>query len=140
MSIKQNIKEKMLSNIPEKQAYKNIYAILERIEKDNMKELTDAEVIKIFEKQVKKQEVTYKLYVDNNRSELAEKEKVEIDIMTPFIPQKMSEDEVKQHINEYLEECKSNSEEPNMRGVMNFFNKYSDVDRKLLSELFRQSI
>jgi hypothetical protein len=27
-----------------------------------------------------------------------------------------------------------------MRGVMNFFNKYSDVDRKLLSELFRQSI
>lgn len=139
MSIKTTIKKQMLLNKDKdtKQAYRNLYAIISRVEIDTRKELSDEEIIKIFDKQVKKQKDTYEVYIKNDRAELAAKEKIEIDIMEEYIPEKMSEEEVQTIINKVISE----NENCEMKDIMKHFkmNKI-DADMKMVSMLANKTL
>lgn len=57
--------------------------------------IDDGEILSLLAKMVKQREESAKTYEDNARPELAERERAEIDIMREFMPQPLSEDEVK---------------------------------------------
>lgn len=137
--IKATIKKQMLLSKDKdtKQAYRNLYAIINRIEIDTRKELSDEEIIKIFDKQVKKQKETYEVYVKNDRPDLATKEKIEIDIMEEYIPEKMSEEDVLAEINKVI----SSTENCEMKDIMKHFKMNNiNADMKMVSILANKTL
>lgn len=57
--------------------------------------IEDSEILSLLAKMVKQREESAKTYDDNARPELAERERAEIEIVREFMPQPLSEDEVK---------------------------------------------
>ncbi len=62
--------------------------------------LTEDEFIKVVQKQVKNSEEAIEQYRQGNRQDLVDSEQVKIEIMKEFLPQPLSEEELKQIINE----------------------------------------
>lgn len=58
--------------------------------------LDDAEVEKIIAREVKKRHESIKLYEANGRPELAEDEKKEVAVLSTYLPQQLSEDEIRE--------------------------------------------
>lgn len=58
-------------------------------------EINDEEAIKIFQKLAKQRKESMEIFLQNNRTELAQKEKEEIDVIERYLPKQMSEDEIK---------------------------------------------
>lgn len=58
-------------------------------------ELSDADVQRIIRKLVKQRKESAELYTQGNRPELAEKELAEMRVMESYLPQALSEDEVR---------------------------------------------
>ncbi len=69
-------------------------AEFKRIEVDERIELDDARVLAVLDKMVKQRRDSAKQYEDAGRSELAEQEIFEIDVIGEFLPQPLSDDEV----------------------------------------------
>jgi len=61
----------------------------------NKKELTDAETIDVLQKQLKKNAESLEMYIKGSRQELADKEKIEMEILKKYLPAQLSEDEIK---------------------------------------------
>lgn len=57
--------------------------------------LDDAEIEKIIAREVKKRHESIKLYEENDRPELAETEKQEIAVLETYLPEQLSEDEIR---------------------------------------------
>lgn len=57
--------------------------------------LDDAEVEKIIVREVKKRNESIKLYEENGRPELAEDEKKEMAVLSTYLPEQLSEDEIR---------------------------------------------
>lgn len=57
-------------------------------------ELSDSDVVQIIKKMIKQREESYVIYIDNNRSELAETELNEIKILENYLPNQMSEQDM----------------------------------------------
>ena len=57
--------------------------------------LDDAEIEKVVAKEVKKRIESAKIYRDNNRPELAEPEEQEIKVLQRYLPEQLSEDELR---------------------------------------------
>lgn len=66
--------------------------------------LEDAEIEKIIVREVKKRNESIKLYEANARPELAEEEKKEIAVLSTYLPQQLSEDEVRELAKLVIEE------------------------------------
>jgi uncharacterized protein len=60
--------------------------------------LGDAEIEKIIAKEVKKRNESIALYEQNGRPELAEDEKKEAEILSPYLPKQLGEEELRQII------------------------------------------
>ncbi len=58
--------------------------------------LSDPEIEKIIAREVKKRNESIKLYEQNGRPELAEDEKKEIAVLSTYLPQQLSEDEIRE--------------------------------------------
>lgn len=58
-------------------------------------ELTDNDIIKLINKQIKLRKDAEDIYRSSNRIDLAEKELMERDILEEFVPKKLTEDETK---------------------------------------------
>jgi len=65
-----------------------------RIEVDERIELDDARVLAVLDKMVKQRRDSAKQYTDANRPELAEQENFEIGVISEFLPQPLSDDEI----------------------------------------------
>lgn len=57
--------------------------------------LSDAEIEKIIAREVKKRHESVKLYEANDRAELADEESKEIAVLSTYLPQQLSEDEIR---------------------------------------------
>lgn len=61
-------------------------------------ELTDEEVIDVLRKQAKKLKEAYELYKSSGRNDLAEVEKFQLNVIEKYLPQLMSEEDIKAFI------------------------------------------
>ncbi|ODS24266.1 glutamyl-tRNA amidotransferase [Candidatus Endobugula sertula] len=71
-----------------------IQSEFKRIEVDERIELDDSRVLAVLDKMVKQRRDSAKQYEDANRQELADQEHFEISIITEFLPQPLSDDEI----------------------------------------------
>jgi len=62
---------------------------------DRCEGINDSEILSLLSKMVKQRKESAQTYEDNGRPELAEREREEIEIIREFMPQPLSEDEMK---------------------------------------------
>lgn len=64
--------------------------------------LSDEEVLDVISKAVKQRLDSIRQFEEGGRADLAEKEKVELEILKPYLPEQLSEDEIKSIISEVI--------------------------------------
>ena len=105
MNIDQEIKTAMLAKDPIRllavKAIKNAFT-LAKTEKGATGELTPEQEIKIIQKLCTQRKESYEIFSKENRPELAEKEKAELEILETFLPAQLPDDELKSIINEQV--------------------------------------
>lgn len=72
-----------------------IKADIQRIEVDEQTELDDARVLAVLDKMVKQRRDSARQYADNDRQDLADKELFEITVIQHFLPEQLSEAEIR---------------------------------------------
>ena len=70
--------------------------------KDKRAPLTDEEAIEVISREVKKRRESIKAYQGAGRADLAAREQIEVDILTPYLPEQLSEGEVRAFIVEAI--------------------------------------
>ena len=73
---------------------RGLQAAIKQIEVDERIELDDAQVLAVIEKQIKQRKESIKAFLAANREDLASKEQAEFEILSQFLPEAMSEDEL----------------------------------------------
>ena len=99
MSLKARITEDMKAAMKAKEAAKLsairlLNAAIKQKEVDERVELDDAAVAAVIEKLVKQRKDSVTQYEAANRQDLADVEKAEIDILSAYLPEKMSSEEI----------------------------------------------
>jgi hypothetical protein len=89
--IKTAMKEK---NAPLRDALRLLSSAMKQIEVDERKELSDEDVIKIIQKQVKQRNDAMSQYRDAGREDLYEKEASEAAIFETYLPAQLSDEEL----------------------------------------------
>jgi len=73
----------------------------------NKNKLTDNEVIKIIQRQVKQHKDSIEQFEKGKRQDLVDKEKKELEILLTYMPEQMSEEELKKIITEVIKELEA---------------------------------
>ena len=73
---------------------RGLQAAIKQIEVDDRVELGDAQVLAVIEKQIKQRKESVKAFLGANREDLASKEQAEIEVLSQFLPEAMTEDEL----------------------------------------------
>jgi len=66
-------------------------------------QLTDEEIIEVVSSEIKKRRDAIVLYEKGGRQELADKEKKEVEILQKYLPEQLSEEEIKKVVSEAIE-------------------------------------
>jgi len=76
----------------------------EKLEKlDELSQLTDEEITEVISRENKERKDSIEQYQKGNRQDLAEQEKKELDILKDYLPEQMSEDEIRKIVKEEIE-------------------------------------
>jgi len=111
---------------------------LEFLTSKNAKPLDDAAEINILKKMADERKESIKIYEENNRTDLADKEKIELAIIKEFLPAEVTEDQIKEAINEVVISGVT-LERKNMGVFMKQIKqKYPMADGKVVSTMLNQ--
>lgn len=95
-AINEAVKDAMRAKAKERlMTLRLITAEFKRIEVDERIELDDARVLAVLDKMVKQRRESARQYSENGRPELAEQEQFEIGVIQEYLPQQMSEAELR---------------------------------------------
>ena len=97
----QAMKDRQKDKLEALRAVKTAFT-LAKTEKGAGSELTDEEEMKIMQKLVKQRKESAEIYSGQNRPELAEKENFEANIISEYLPAKMSEEELTNYLKELI--------------------------------------
>ena len=93
--IKSHLKQSMLDkNVPVRDTLRMLLAEIQRFEIDNKVEVDDAQVLQIINKMVKQRNDSIEQFTKGDRPDLAEIEKVELDILSAYKPAQLDESEI----------------------------------------------
>jgi hypothetical protein len=87
-------------------AIRLLLAGIKQREVDERKELTDAEVTSVIEKMIKQRRESIAQYEKAARKDLADAEKFELDLLSGYLPQQMSEAQLSQAVDAAISEAK----------------------------------
>jgi uncharacterized protein len=73
---------------------RGLQAAIKQIEVDERKELDDAQVLAVIEKQIKQRKESIKAFEGAGREDLASKEQAELEVLSQFLPEAMTEEEL----------------------------------------------
>src|SRR6056297_2765129 len=148
MSLEKDITQKMkeamkAKNKPKLEAIRAIKnAILqEKTKAGGGDEIDEATERKMLQKLVKQREDSAEIYKKEGRNELAEKELFEANIIKEFLPEQLSEDEIRTEIEKIITETGASSMK-DMGKVMGMANKQmaGRADGKLISEIVKAKL
>ena len=97
---------------------RGLQAAIKQIEVDERKELDDAQVLAVIEKQIKQRKESVKAFEGAGREDLASKEQAEIEVLSQFLPEAMTEEELDSMIAQTIEAQQATSMK-DMGKVMN---------------------
>ena len=102
--IKADLKEAMKAkNIEKRDALRLLSSAFKQVEVDERKELTDDDIIKIIQKQVKQRNDAAAQYKEAGRDDLLEKELLEIAIYTVYLPAQLDDTELEAAVKAIIE-------------------------------------
>jgi len=102
--INQSLKEAMKAkDVKKRDALRLLTSAFKQIEVDERKELSDEDIIKIIQKQVKSRNESASQYKEAGREDLMQIELDEIAIYEPYLPAQMSDDELETAIKAIIE-------------------------------------
>ena len=108
-----NLKEKLLSDMKEAMKSKDslklgtirsVIAAVKNQEIDLQKDLNEEDVLTIVSREVKKRKEAASLYKKGRRPELEDKEIQEMKILQTYLPEQVSEEDLRQRIQQVIEE------------------------------------
>ena len=73
---------------------RSLQAAIKQIEVDDRKELDDAQVLAVIVKRIRQRKESIKAFLGANRDDLASKEQAELEILSQFLPEAMTEEEL----------------------------------------------
>ena len=82
---------------------------VQRFEIDNKEEVDDAKALQIINKMIKQRNDSISQFREGGRDDLAEKEEKEVEILSKYKPQQLSEEEVTLKVREAIQETGSSS-------------------------------
>ena len=114
---------------------------LKKEEIDKQIALEDEQVIQILQRMIKQRKDSYSQFSDAGRNELAEKEQKEIDILSEFLPEQLSEEELSSMVLEVIKE--TGAEGPQDMGkVMGSLKQriQGNADMGLVSKIVKETL
>ena len=90
-------------------AVRLILAGIKQREVDERKELTDADVASVIEKMIKQRRESIAHYEKAARKDLADAEKFELEVLSGYLPQQMSDAEIQQELQKAIAESGASS-------------------------------
>lgn len=115
-------------------------AILQ-VEKDTQKQLTENEMISIVAKEVKKRRESIADYEKACRQDIVEDLKKEIEILSKYLPEQLTEEEIKQVVDQAIQDTDANSPK-DMGKVMQILRVKTagKADGKIISEIVKNRL
>jgi len=108
--IKSDIKEAMRAkDVTKRDTLRNINTAIKQIEVDERKELNNTEVEAILTKYLKQREDALKQFKEAGRDDLVAKEEAEIAIVKNYLPEPLSDEELKSLVQEIAKEVGATS-------------------------------
>ena len=83
-----------------------ILSAIKQREVDERKELTDADVVAVIEKMIKQRRESIAQYEQASRKDLADVEKFELQLLSGYLPQQLSDAELSQAVDAAVSEAK----------------------------------
>ncbi|MFP4287986.1 MAG: GatB/YqeY domain-containing protein [Bacteroidales bacterium] len=146
MSLIQNIdadiKKAMLAKEKDKlealRAVKNAI-LLQRTEKGASEELDEQTELKILQKLVKQRKESAEIYHEKGRTEMAEQEMQQAEVIQQYLPEQMSEDQIKEKIKQIVDQTGASSMK-DMGKVMGVASKQlaGKADNKIISQIVKE--
>lgn len=114
---------------------------LKKEEIDKRIDLEDEQVIQILQRMIKQRKDSYSQFSDAGRNELAEKEQNEINILSDFLPEQLSEDELNSIVTEVIEETAASGPQ-DMGKVMGSLKQriQGNADMGLVSKIVKENL
>ena len=107
-SIKDSMKEKNRLSLDSLRAIKSAI-LIEKTKSGSKDQIEESVVLKILQKMVKQRNDSAKIYLEQNRKELAEIEVSQANIISEFLPTQLSESELSEIIDKVIEEVGAES-------------------------------
>lgn len=73
---------------------RNLQAAIKQVQIDGGKDLKNADILQILQKQVKQRNESLAIYQKNGRDDLAQKEQFEVNVISSFLPTPLSDDDI----------------------------------------------
>ena len=144
------MKEELLQDL--KEAMKNkdtlrkdtitmLRAAILQVGKDSQKVLNDDEICAIVAKEVKKRKESVKEYEDAGREDIADNLKKEIEILSKYLPEQLTEDEIRKMVEDTIVESGAASPR-DMGKVMSILRPKTagKADGKLVSDIVKEKL
>ena len=114
---------------------------IKKEEIDKRIELSDEEIIKILQRMIKQRKESISQFEQAGREELAEKENSEILILQDFLPEQMSEEEIKVYVDEAIIESGASTPQDMGKVMGSLKSKLKgNVDMGIVSKLVKESL
>lgn len=144
------LKEKLLQDFKDAMKEKNelkkntimmVRAAILQIEKDSQKEVSDAEILEILSKEVKKRKDSLEDITKSGREDLIKQVNDEIEIINAYLPEPLSLEELEQIISEVIAEVGATSMK-DMGKVMGLAKTKTAgrADNKTINEIVRKKL
>jgi len=136
--LKEAMKEK---DILKKDTVTMLRAAILQVEKDSQKVLTEDEMSAIVAKEVKKRKESVKEYEDAGREDIANNLKREIEILSKYLPEQLSEEEIAKMVEDAISESGATSPK-DMGKVMSILRPKTagKADGKLVSDIVKEKL
>ncbi|MDO8601317.1 MAG: GatB/YqeY domain-containing protein [bacterium] len=103
--------------------------------------LTEEEIIETISSEIKKRREAIELYTRGNRPELAEKEKKELEILQRYLPEQISEEEIKKLVAEAVSKTGAKEMKDMGRVMAELMPKVKGkADSSLVSKIVKESL
>ncbi|WP_457598239.1 GatB/YqeY domain-containing protein [Hydrogenimonas sp.] len=108
-TLKERLQSDLKTAMKEKDTFKRdvirfVMSAIKQIEVDERKELTDADIEAILVKQIKQRNDAIAQFKEGGREDLVEKNEKELEILRSYLPEPMSEEDVRKIVKEIIEQ------------------------------------
>ena len=139
--IKQDLKQAMLDkNVLVRDTIRMFLSEVQRFEIDNKEEVDDSKALQIINKMIKQRNDSISQFKNGGRNDLAEKEEKEVDILSKYKPEQLSDEEITFKVKEAIEQSGATSMQ-DMGKVMGILKSLSgSADMGLVSKIVKDEL